>query len=198
MNKTLYELQTTLSGVQETISTQPWMNEKKELISTLREIRNRSPRSESWPEYQKAADVTIRTIAEQVKDQIVRPLEEALHRSPEARQGLMELSRGLVTLRADMDNWEQDHLGKRWYETLFMKDREMRELTYTLESKIDVISTLIRAEQSKIDTKRQELAKLANSWNMISGKGRACWMNWSGRWRRFCPVGYGVFFPSTR
>jgi hypothetical protein len=163
LNKTLDELQNTLSGVQETISTQPWMNEKNKLISTLREIRNRSPRSGSWPEYQKAANVTIRTIAEQVRDEIVRPLEESLHRSPQARQALTELSRGLVTLRADMDNWEQDHLGKRWYETFFMKDREMRELTYSLESKIDVISTLIRADQSKIDTKRQGLAKLANA-----------------------------------
>jgi len=162
LNKTLDQLQKTLSGVEQTIRAQPWMDEKNKLIRTLREIRRRSPRGGSWPEYQETADATIRTITEQVRDKIIQPLEESLRRSSQAREALPELSRGLDTYRVGMDEWEQEHLGKRWYKTLFEKDLEMRELTRSLKSRLDVISALIRSEQSKINTKREELAKLTN------------------------------------
>ncbi len=89
-------------------------------------------------------------------------MEKSLDRSPQAREALPELSQGLGTLRVDMDKWEQDHLGERWYETFFMKDREMRELTDSLQNRLDGISALIRSEQSKINTKREQLAKRAN------------------------------------
>lgn len=163
LNKTLDQLQKTLNGVEQTIRAQPWMGEKNKLIRTLQEIRRRSPRGGSWPEYQEAADATIRTITEQVRDKIIQPLEESLRRSSQAREALPELSRGLDTYRVGMDEWEQEHLGKRWYKTLFGKDLEMRELTRSLKSRHDVISALIRSEQSKINTKREELAKLANT-----------------------------------
>ena len=162
LNKTLDQLQKTLNGVEQTIRAQPWMDEKNKLIRTLREIRRRSPRGGSWPEYQETADATIRTITEQVRDKIIQPLEESLRRSSQAREALPELSRGLDTYRVGMDEWEQEHLGKRWYKTLFEKDLEMRELTRSLKSRLDVISALIRSEQSKINTKREELAKLTN------------------------------------
>ena len=144
LNKTLDQLQKTLSGVEQTIRAQPWMDEKNKLIRTLREIRRRSPRGGSWPEYQETADATIRTITEQVRDKIIQPLEESLRRSSQAREALPELSRGLDTYRVGMDEWEQEHLGKRWYKTLFEKDLEMRELTRSLKSRLDVISALIR------------------------------------------------------
>ncbi len=163
LNKTLDQLQKTLNEVQKTIRLQPWMKEKNKLISTLKEIRNRSPRSGNWQEYQDAADATISTITEQVGERIIQPLEEALHQGPQVQEDLPELSRGVDALRVDMDKWEQVHLGKRWYTTFFMKDKEMRELTYSLENNLNVIYRLIRSEQKKIDMKRRDLIKIEKS-----------------------------------
>lgn len=171
LTESLDQLKHTLSNVQQTISAQPWMEEKEKLIQTLFKIRQRSSHGGSWPEYQEAADATIRTISAQVREKVIEPLEETLNRSAQPREAVPELSRKLNMLRAGMDEWEKGHLGKRWYETLFMKDRELRELTRSLQSRLDVVSTFILSEQSKLDTKRQKLAELATGLeNNIQGK----------------------------
>lgn len=146
-----------LSTVQETIEAQPWMREKEKLIGTLSEIKRNTPRSRRWDAYQREADSTISTISRQARDTIINPLEQALNRNPDLRSSVPELDQALQDTRATIGEFEEDHLGKRWYETLVMKQVEMEDLTASLQAKMDVISTLIRSEQTKIANQRKTL-----------------------------------------
>ncbi len=160
LNESLVRLQTVLGEVQKTIEAQPWMEKKDKLIETLSNIRQRSDHGGSWPEYQEAADSTIRRINGQVQELIIQPLEGVFQQNAETREAMAELSRGLKTLQNEMDRWEQNHVGIRWYETFFMKDREMRELTNSLQHRLNGISTITRSELSRVQTQQQKLAQV--------------------------------------
>ena len=159
LNESLVQLQGVLGEVQETIEGQPWMKEKDKLINTLSTIRERSEHGGSWPEYQEAADATIRRINGQVQEMIIQPLEGVFEKNPEAREAMPKLSRELKNLRVQMERWEEDHVGNRWYETFFMKDEEMRELTGSLQYRLRGMARITRTELSHVEAQQQKLAQ---------------------------------------
>jgi hypothetical protein len=153
----LNKFKQTLGTVQERIRSEPWMREKERLIITLASIRQNRPESQRWEEYQKAADATISTISQQETGMIIKPLVQALNRNPELKNTLPGLSQALEDTRVSIKEFEEDHLGKRWYETLVMKQIEIKDLTASLQDRMIYISGLIDSEQIKIASKRKEL-----------------------------------------
>ena len=147
--KELNKFKEPLSSVQETIQAQPWMREKERLIVTLARIKQNTPSSRIWEAYQKEADSTISTISRQARETIIKPLEQAFNRNPDLRHSLPDLNQALQDTRATIEEFEKDHLGKRWYVTLVMKQVEIEDLTASFQDKMDVISALIHSEQKK-------------------------------------------------
>lgn len=159
LKKKLEHVQNTISEVKETIKNEPWMKEKDRLIQTLSDIREQSLHGGNWDEYQAAADNTIRTIAAQVRELIIQPLEGVVQKNKRTRETMPKLSGAVDRLRNEMGKWEEWHVGRRWYQTFFAKDREMRELTYSLESLLEDISSISCSALSGITAKQEELSR---------------------------------------
>jgi len=157
LKQNLVQVQEVLTEVQKTIMDEPWMKEKDRLIHTLSDIRERSPRGGSREEYQAAADNTIRTISAQVREMILQPLEGFVQQNKLTRDAMPKLSEGIDRLRLEMERWEEGHVGKRWYNTFFAKDREMRELTYSLGYMLTDISDITRSALSNATSKQETL-----------------------------------------
>ena len=164
LREILVQFQEVLARVEKTILDEPWMEEKDQLIQTLFHIREQSPDGGSWDKYQEAADKTIRMISAQVREMIIQPLEGVVHKNERTRETMPKLSQAVKQLRMRMEIWEERLLGERWYATVFSKDEEMRELTYSLNDMLKDITdvtrgaiTMIKGKEDELDRKMVEL-----------------------------------------
>lgn len=141
----------TLISVQATVNSRPWMKEKNKLIRKFQDINSGVLREDP----QEVANATIQTIAGQVRNQIVNPLKTVFESDPAASEKLPGLSKRIVNLAGFIDNWEKEHINKRWYGTLTEKHRQMIELTLALNEKTRTFSALLKTE---VDTSNKEIA----------------------------------------
>ncbi|MFQ5912931.1 MAG: hypothetical protein ACE5JS_07090 [Nitrospinota bacterium] len=106
------------------------------------------------------ADNKVRRIVKRVEQEVIKPLEGVLRDTPGAGGALAGLPPMLDRLRADMDRWAKEHIGNpRWYETIQMKDRKLRELTRSLQQWQGRFVGLVEAQQQKLDLEKDELTR---------------------------------------
>jgi gas vesicle protein len=107
---------------------------------------------------QQEADNKARRIVQLVNERVVQPLEQ-LFADKDLKAMLPAVPEALERIRADMHTWEQEHVGNRsWYETIQMKDRELRMLTDFLKDKQEELSKPVRDLQEDLKRREKDLA----------------------------------------
>jgi hypothetical protein len=152
----LDNMEKTFSKIPSTLAREPWMDEMDKLIRTYQDMR-RVRTQVSGEEIQAEADKTIRTIGGMIRERIIGPLEESLPRGLEIREAFQVLSGKIETLNGDIEQWEADHIGNVWYQTILEKIGASDELKENLRERMRDLPGLLQAEQEKIDEQRDDL-----------------------------------------
>jgi len=142
-----------LEAISTVVEEAAWRRHQQELAKRFRNGTVAAPQQE--------ADLTIRTIAAEIRRDVLGPLAEAL-----AEPGLsVHLADQTAGMQAVIDQWEQSHLGQRWYQTVGEKERTVSELDAeigTLQQQTQqVLSDLqssVDAEHKRWQRQRSELA----------------------------------------
>lgn len=163
LDSSLEKIERSLQEVQNEISSEPWQAQKDSLIGEIRSIRNSAPMREWDDRFQKAADRTINKIAMMVQEKVVAPLDKAIAENQELRAARPEIAESPGKLRSQMQNWQQKHVGERWWGTLQSKALEMDRLTGELQARIDSVRAVLEAEQARLKYQRAKLLQEAKA-----------------------------------
>jgi ferritin-like protein len=131
INSIYLNLEESLKKVQQTIQAEPWEMEKENLIRKFAEIN----RTGHQVDAQKIADSTILNIVTLIKQRIIKPLDNVLEVIDLKNISLPELSNQIEDFYRFIRQWQEEHIGERWFGTISEKNREIFELTRGLNSR---------------------------------------------------------------
>ena len=132
-----------LNHIQQVIQEQPWMTKKDALIRQFHEM-NMSGQPMTRAVYQAEADAVVRAVAEQVRNEVLKPL-HMFYNAPDSLLAatLPDLAQALNGLPGAVDAWENENIGRRWYVTVATKGREMERLTDGLQNELGQAQTVL-------------------------------------------------------
>lgn len=153
-----------LHTIQERVREEPWINEAQRLSNTFATL---SDRGAQWPadqaKYQQAADETVTTVSDNVKELVIRPLRSALESNPGSLQALKAISEKVDDLERRIDAWQQRFHGLNWYESVEEKEMTTRSLGASLQQELEpLIQSFTRARQ-EVDKRAKSLPHKAAS-----------------------------------
>ena len=142
-----------LGGISQAVERADWRQYKEALVQRFRSGQVTAPQGE--------ADGTVRQIATHVRGEVLTALKDAVAQSG-VDGNLAEFPK---RMEADIDAWERENIGQRWFETLNTKERTVGELGATLETIQTDAKQVLLGLQNAVDARRtqskQAQAKLA-------------------------------------
>jgi hypothetical protein len=164
--RTIKRTESVLKDVNRFIASQPWQREKEQLIDRYQGMRSGHDRES----YQAEADQAIRNIAGMLRENVLSPLRESagVREAGErrlARPGLRDvrganperLEAEIESLNGFIEGWQAEYTGKRWYETISMKEMAMSDLSRDLNRQLDSFSRIVRQELAAVEQARNEV-----------------------------------------
>ncbi len=129
------------------ISQQPWQKDKHDLIKRYKNMRI-SPPAEGYSSerYQQEANDTINKIVDLLHENILTPLQRSTVGMDTEQTNPDRLIREVDSLTQSIVDWKKDNINKNWYRTIEGKDRTMRELTASLNQRLDDFSNVVENE----------------------------------------------------
>lgn len=136
-----------LVDVNKFISRQPWQKDKHDLIKRYKNMRI-SPPAEGYSSerYQQEANDTINKIVDLLHENILTPLQRSTVGMDTEQTNPDRLIREVDSLTQSIVDWKKDNINKNWYRTIEGKDRTMRELTASLNQRLDDFSNVVENE----------------------------------------------------
>ena len=159
-----------LREVKRFIAAQPWQRDKEELIQRYQQMRE----GHSRDSYQQEADDTIRNIADTLREKILLPLRQSSAAPDTTRRNLGRMNAEIASLNTFIEEWQNEYIGKRWYDTIQMKEATMSGLTRELNQQLDDFASVVNRELATIRQTRtsvnQELKSLSSEISSESEK----------------------------
>jgi hypothetical protein len=151
INSVYLNLEESLKKVQQTIQAEPWEREKENLIRKFAQI-NRTGRH---VDAQKIADSTIMNIVTLIKQEIINPLDNVIAIIDQNNVNLPQITNQIEDFSRFIRQWQEDHIGKRWFGTISEKNQEIFELTRGLNGRTRNLAEELQRKELSLKTEIQ-------------------------------------------